>query len=56
MCLADGVVVPADVTDHKVPHKGDPVLFWDKANWQSLCFSHHNAKTNREDRGAWRPT
>jgi 5-methylcytosine-specific restriction protein A len=26
--------------DHVIPHKGDPVLFWDELeNWQSLCAS-----------------
>lgn len=34
--------------DHKVPHKGDVRLFFDEANLQTLCDSHHSAKTMRE--------
>jgi 5-methylcytosine-specific restriction protein A len=35
-------IVLATVVDHKVPHKGDVMLFWDESNWQPLCASHHN--------------
>jgi 5-methylcytosine-specific restriction protein A len=42
--------VPATVVDHIVPHRGDPVLFWDEANWQGLCKLCHDAKTAREGR------
>ena len=35
-CWALGRVVPATVVDHRVPHRGDPELFWDEANWQGL--------------------
>ncbi|MFD1675419.1 HNH endonuclease signature motif containing protein [Alicyclobacillus fodiniaquatilis] len=41
------------MVDHKVPHKGDKKLFWDSKNWQPMCKSHHDAKTAREDMGAW---
>ena len=37
MCDARGIVAAASVVDHVVPHKDDPVLFWDEANWQPLC-------------------
>jgi 5-methylcytosine-specific restriction protein A len=41
-----GRVTPATVVDHIIPHRGDPVLFWDrKGNWQGLCAPHHNKKT-----------
>jgi 5-methylcytosine-specific restriction protein A len=42
--------VPAVLVDHIIPHKGDPVLFWDKNNWQPLCMYHHNKKTAEENR------
>ena len=52
MCLADGMVTSAKVVDHIVPHRGDQTLFWSKANWQSLCTTHHNATKQRiEARG-----
>jgi 5-methylcytosine-specific restriction endonuclease McrA len=31
----------ADVVDHKVAHKGDMKLFWDRKNWQPM-----NARCN----------
>jgi len=38
---------PATVVDHIKPHKGDQVLFWDTANWQSLCKLHHDSWKKR---------
>lgn len=47
----------ATLTDHVVPHRGDPRLFWDEANWQALCRACHAIKTAREPGGsARRPT
>lgn len=56
-------LVQATIVDHKVPHKLDDAmnsgdaerianakaLFWDSANWQSLCKTCHDQKTSRED-------
>ena len=36
---------PANVVDHKVPHRGDEALFWDKSNWAALSIECHNRKT-----------
>ena len=33
--------------DHITPHRGDPVLFWDRNNLQALCRSCHSKKTTR---------
>jgi len=46
-----GKVAVATVVDHKVPHKGDMVLFWDSSNWQALCKECHDYKTATEDGG-----
>lgn len=49
-----GLVVPATVVDHIVPHGGDMKLFWDRNNWQGLCKECHDSwkqrleKTGRE--------
>ena len=51
-CEKVGKLMPANVVDHVVAHKGDKVLFWDESNWQSLCTYHHNLKTAKED-GRW---
>lgn len=40
--------VAANVVDHIVPHRGDPVKFWDRTNWQSLCTPCHGHKTCQE--------
>lgn len=47
-CAREGRVEAATVVDHIIPHKGDPVLFWDESNWQSLCKMHHDKKTISE--------
>ena len=44
-CLERGTLEPATVVDHIVPHRGDPLLFWDEKNWQSLCKDCHDHKT-----------
>ena len=49
-CMEQGRVVRANVVDHVIPHRGDAKLFWDEANWQSLCKSCHDHKTMTEDR------
>lgn len=41
---------PADLVDHKIPHKGDPALFWDKDNWQPLCTPCHSGAKQRQER------
>jgi 5-methylcytosine-specific restriction enzyme A len=47
-CRELGVMTPAAHVDHRVPHRGDMVLFWDQGNWQALCVRHHNQKSARE--------
>ena len=52
MCEREGRVTAAKVVDHIIPHRGpdglsDPVLFWDTANWQSLCKPHHDRDKQR---------
>lgn len=37
------------VVDHIVPHKGRLDLFWDRANWQTLCPDHHDRVKQREE-------
>ncbi len=44
-CLSKGILAPATVVDHIVPHRGDRALFWDENNWQALCKSCHDRKT-----------
>ena len=46
-CEHEGKYTPAQVVDHKTPHRGNNILFWDKDNWQGLCKHHHDQKTAR---------
>lgn len=46
-----GTKTLATEVDHKVPHKGDFTVFWDRFNWQPVCKPCHSAKTMREQRG-----
>lgn len=43
-------VVAAMVVDHIIPHRGDPELFWDESNWQSLCSACHNSVKQAEEK------
>ncbi|RZS80644.1 HNH endonuclease [Pigmentiphaga kullae] len=50
-CAERGVPVPCgNVVDHKIPHRGDKALFWDRSNWQTLCSTHHSGAKQREER------
>ena len=54
-CKGEGRIVSAAVVDHVIPFRGNTTLLWDESNWQALCKSHHDQKTNRSDGGGWRP-
>lgn len=42
------------VADHRIPHRGDPDLFWSAENLQCLCKTcHDSAKQAEERRGGW---
>ena len=43
-CMKEGLLTPATVVDHIIPHRGDQRLFWDERNWQPLCKSCHDRK------------
>ena len=47
-CLKRGEYVFAAEVDHIEPHKGDPELFFDENNLQSLCKPDHSRKTAKE--------
>ncbi len=51
-CINKGVdpdcMIVSDITDHIIPHRGDPVLFWDETNWQPMCWRCHSRKTAHE--------
>jgi AAA domain len=47
MCLKDGIVRFAEVSDHITPHRGDPALF--EGPLQSLCKFHHDAHKQQNE-------
>lgn len=54
-CAELGRTTIATVVDHKIPHKGDLRLFWDRENWQSLCKLCHDTVKQTEERTGRRP-
>lgn len=50
-CKASGVLLPSQVVDHIIPHRGDMNLFWDRNNWQAMNKVCHDRKTAKEDGG-----
>lgn len=52
-CYAMGKLPPlASVVDHKVAHRGDMKVFWQKSGWQSLCKPCHDSHAQRRDRAS----
>ena len=50
-CLGRGALTPATVAHHKIPHKGDAVLFFDASNLASSCKPCHGIDEQRIERG-----
>ena len=46
-CERQGVREPNTDVDHRVPHRGEARLFWDRANLNGKCHRHHAMKTRR---------
>jgi len=48
-CLREGTLNAVDGreahVDHKTPHRGDPALFFDEDNCETLCHTCHSRKT-----------
>ena len=51
LCARRNVIAAANVVDHVVPHRGDLALFWDVANWQSVCKPCHDGHKQMVERG-----
>lgn len=51
ICSKVGRVTAADTVDHIIPHKDDPVLFYDRDNLQSLCKLCHDSAKQAQDKG-----
>jgi 5-methylcytosine-specific restriction enzyme A len=53
-CKERGLVVPATIADHCVPHRGDWNAFW-LGELQSLCGPCHNRAKRYEENRGFRP-
>jgi 5-methylcytosine-specific restriction endonuclease McrA len=42
------------VVNHRIPHRGDKRLFWDKANWEVACPDHHDIRIKQEEAGTFK--
>lgn len=51
-CLLLGTHTQATVVDHRIPHRGNELLFWDETNWQSLCAPCHNSVKQAIEKGS----
>jgi 5-methylcytosine-specific restriction endonuclease McrA len=40
-CEKLGKMTPSTVANHRIPHRGDMKLFWDRKNWEPACKPHH---------------
>jgi hypothetical protein len=49
MCLASGLVIPATVANHKIPHRGNEKFFFE-GELNSLCETHHNSSVAQTER------
>lgn len=41
------------VVDHKTPHRGDPVLFFDPENLQAVSKAWHDSEKQRLEKAEW---
>lgn len=53
-CQREGLVTAATLVDHRIPHRGDMVLFWDQTNWDPLCATHHSSDKQMAERSGRR--
>lgn len=49
-CTKHGRVVAASVVNHRTPHRGDPALFFDPDNHESLCKPCHDGERQSQER------
>ena len=50
-CERAGRTTVASCVHHKIPHRGDPVKFWDQANWEVRCRTCHTDAIGPEATG-----
>lgn len=53
ICIGKYPAPNSPVADHKVQHHGDPDLFWDLNNIQTVSKSFHDSEKQRGERAGW---
>lgn len=53
ICVGKHPAPNSPVADHIVPHHGNPDLFWDKNNIQTVSKAYHDSQKQREERARW---
>jgi len=52
ICAGKYPAPDSPVADHKVPHRGDPVLFWDPDNIQTVTKAYHDSEKQKAEQGS----
>ena len=50
LCIGKYPAGNSPVADHKIPHRGDPALFWDESNIHTVSKEYHDSQKQREER------
>jgi 5-methylcytosine-specific restriction protein A len=50
LCIGKYPAPNSPVANHKVPHKGDPALFWDISNLETVAKEVHDGLIQSEER------
>ncbi|KFB10347.1 HNH endonuclease [Nitratireductor basaltis] len=50
ICAGRGNQPNAPVANHKIPHNGDPVLFWDESNIETVTKRVHDSLIQSEEK------
>lgn len=53
ICTGKHPAEDSPVVDHKTPHRGNPVLFWDMNNLETVSKVYHDREKQKAERGAW---
>lgn len=54
MCIGRHPAPNSPVANHRVPHRGDPALFWDPANVETVTKAVHDSEIQAEEHRAAR--
>lgn len=53
ICVGKYPAGNSPVADHIIPHRGDPRLFWEISNIQTVSKEYHDSQKQREERAQW---